>query len=1024
MLEIKRSTTLILTVFILCFFSSCRQDGEPKGTSPFSPEEALKTFKLPKGFKIQLVASEPLVKDPTEIAFDEKGQMYVAQMEDYPGENEPTGKIMLLVDEDGDGFYEKGTVFADNLPYVNGVMPWKGGVLVTSAPDIYFLKDTTGDGVADIREVVLTGFAFTNPQLRMSSLRYGLDNWVYGAYSRAGGGTWYTEFKDNKGSALKFLQAQDKQLPEIYPGTDYRFKPNEHIIEPSGGMSQFGLSFDASGNRFTVWNNIHMRHVVLENRYRKNNPYLTIASDMNNISDHGDAAQVFSSAKNMLDLHESEIGHFTSACGNLVYTGGLSFEAYQSAGFVCEPVSNIVHADKLSVEGASFIASRIQDKEEFLSSTDSWFRPVNLTLGPDGGLYVVDFYRKLVEHPDWISMADEEGFHTHAGVLTKADFAEGTDKGRIYRIVPDNFQYDYSKKINLSDESDENLVGNLASANMWLRINSQRMLVDCGNLQSVDLLIQSLKKSQSAESYIHHLWTLDGLNALDDSFVISGLNHTDPNVKRQALIMAEQRIDKKPIYNVIVDKLKDESPVVRFQALLTLGTTGFKTAEALAFIGESMKTNFNDPWFRYAALLNVNAMQSPVAWFEAFSKGALDTKEQEEGRRQFVGQLTSVVGAKGNDKEVSDLISAISALNRDDSGMLSASLSGLTDGLNRHNRAFRLSKETEGAFMSLLSFEQPEVLSKAVALAYHLTLSNSIELKRLLEEARNVVANEQTDVDQRILGLQLLGLAKSDFPFSTLSKVLSVNQPSAFQAAVLNVLLKNGSEQSDQLIINNWNMLSASNRDLVETAFLRTPKRINLLLEEVSNERVKKSWISRNMQNRLLQHSDGNIKEKAAQLFTASKSADRNKIIETYYSSTHSKGDPTKGKALFKTACSSCHVLEGVGSNYGPDLLSVSHQTKITLLTMILHPNNNLAPGYEGYLVETNDGRTLAGIISSEDEAGIVLRGPDGKEQTLVRSQIKAATPMSDSLMPEGLETSISVDEMTDLLEYLKTVSK
>src|SRR5690606_15995489 len=161
-------------VFIATICSCGQKIDEP----PYSPEDALSTFQIADGFKIELVASEPLIKDPTEIAFDEDGKMYVAQMQDYPSDGAPICNIMLLEDKDNDGYYETGTVFAENLAYVNGVMPWKKGVLVTSAPDIFYLEDTDGDGAADIKDVVLTGFAVTNPQLRMSSLRYGLDNWI------------------------------------------------------------------------------------------------------------------------------------------------------------------------------------------------------------------------------------------------------------------------------------------------------------------------------------------------------------------------------------------------------------------------------------------------------------------------------------------------------------------------------------------------------------------------------------------------------------------------------------------------------------------------------------------------------------------------------------------------------------------------------------------------------------------------------------------------------------------------------
>src|SRR5687768_9581109 len=288
-----RGWRMLLLIF---FFVSC----DKQKTPPLSPEDALKTFQLADGFGIELVASEPLITDPVEIAFDPEGRLWVAEMEDYPAEGEPGGRIMLLEDREGNGHYETGHVFADSLPYVNGVMPWRTGVLVTTAPDILYLEDTTGDHRADVREVVLTGFAFTNPQLRMSSLRYGLDNWIYGAYSRSGGQRGYPEFT-NHGRALRFPGNSLADSADIYPGTDFRFRPDSFQIAPAGGMSQFGMALDQHGNRFTVWNNIHARHVVIDGRYPAQNPSLKIGSLMSSVSDHGDAATVYSRAEHRLD---------------------------------------------------------------------------------------------------------------------------------------------------------------------------------------------------------------------------------------------------------------------------------------------------------------------------------------------------------------------------------------------------------------------------------------------------------------------------------------------------------------------------------------------------------------------------------------------------------------------------------------------------------------------------------------------------------------------------------------------------
>lgn len=1003
---------------LLIFFASCKED--QMGSPPFSPKEALSTFQLSEGFKIELVSSEPLIQDPTEIAFDEDGKMYVAQMEDYPADGDPTGRIMLLEDKDGDGFYESGTVFAEGLPYVNGVMPWKGGVLITSAPDIIFMKDTTGDGVADIKEVMITGFALTNPQLRMSSLRYGLDNWIYGAYSRSGGGRWYEEFRNKVGNPLHFPAKPDQELPVIVPGTDYRFLPDEHKIEPAGGMSQFGLSFDAVGNRFTVWNNSHIRHVVIDNRYKANNPYLRISNDMASIAAHGDAAQVYSIAKDMLDLHESEIGHFTSACGNCLYTGGLFKGNYANASFVCEPVSNLVHVDLLTPNGPTFEANRIEKEKEFLASTDSWFRPVNLTIGPDGGLYVVDFYRKLVEHPDWISMADEKGFYTNAGILQESDFFEGKELGRIYRVVPKDFNSKNTKRPVLSQASVEELVDYLNSPNKWLRTNAQRLLVDRQDKKAISTLNQFLTQEISAEGKIHSLWTLEGLNSLSKKTLLKALADEHAIVRKQAVLLAERRIEDKDIFEKLVQMAGDPDSFVQFQLALTLGNVANEQSSSFYALSKIAADNIQDPWFQAGVLLG--ASENSLRWYDAFKKFEGKNEQSRNGKYDFLNKITSIVGARYKTDELSSLFLQLNGLN--DSKVVEASLGGLLTGMQRHDLPIQLSGSGQQALFALITGKSSTVKELAVDIASRLQLINSSEVQSARKKAVSDANNETKAVEERIFAVKILGLDTRKVPFEVLAKILSTSQPSSLQLAVVDVLLKSQEARATTVLIQNWNMFTLKVRDAAEAGLLHRNDRLRDLLTAIDEGKIEPNSISKNTQNRLLQHANAEIKKDAEKVFKDAGGADRNDVIAEYHAAITQKGDISKGKVVFKASCSSCHILEGIGHNYGPDLLSVGHQTKITLMTMILHPNHNIAPGYEGYLVETVDGRTLAGIMGNESAAQIALRGSDGSDQVILRSNIKSISPMSDSLMPEGLESTISIEQMTDLLEYLKNIGQ
>ena len=1002
---------------------SCKEQQHQQ--PPYSPKDALSTFQLPEGYRIELVASEPLISDPVEVAFDEDGKMYVAQMDDYPSENmddygegkEPKSKIMLLEDKDGDGFYESGTAFAEGLPYANGVMPWKGGVLVTSAPDIYFLKDTNGDGKADVKKVVLTGFAVTNPQLRMGSLRYGLDNWIYAAYSRAGGGKWREEFK-GKGNPLQFPDKPGQELAKIFPGTNFRFQPDQFKVEPSGGMSQFGLSFDAFGNQFTDWNNVHIRHVVINDKYLSNNPFLSVGTTMAEISDHGNAAPVYSITKDMLNLHESEMGHFTSACGISEYTGNLFKGKYAKASFVCEPVSNLVHADVLSPDGPTFSAARAENEKEFLASTDSWFRPVNSTVGPDGGLYIVDFYRKLVEHPDWLAMADTSGFYTHAGKIKESDFLEGNDRGRVYRIVPKDYKAEKKKAPELSKVDVQTLVSYLDNPNAWWRINAQRLLVDSKDENAVPLIKNLLSKDISAEGKIHALWTLEGLNALSDTLLEKVFQDADPLVRKQAVLLAEKRMDNKDILQKIINASADSDPYVQFQVALTLSNVAKSNPEVFAALSKIISTHINDKWFQDAVLLG--ASENTVQWYEAYKDFRADNDSGNVGTKQFLSKITSVVGAKYNQNEMSSLVKMISQLK--DTGVIVSSLEGAVTGMKRNNDKMKLTGEAQSGLIGLISNQPANVRTVAIEMASRLKLAPYNDLANIIASSKTIAAEESQPVESRVLAIKVVGLDPAGIPFPLLERLLQSDQPSDIQLAVANVLLRNQNSASTDILMNKWNTFNPKVHDVVETGFLARTDRVKSLVKAIESGQIKPTWISRNTQNRLLKYSDTTIQETAKKLFKDTGGENREQVILAYNVSTTRNGDPAKGKAVFKTVCSVCHLLDGVGVNFGPDLHSISHQTKINLLTMILNPNHDIAAGYEGYTIETTDGRAFAGIIENESDNNIILKSPGGVVQTILKSNVRSMAPMPVSLMPEGLETSVNKDDMADLIEYIKTL--
>ncbi|HXI44554.1 MAG TPA: PVC-type heme-binding CxxCH protein, partial [Bryobacteraceae bacterium] len=360
---------ILLSVLAL---TACRKSGPP-----YSVADALKTFKVESGFHVEKFLAEPDVESPVAMDVDENGRVYVVEDRGYPlSTDNPLGRVKMIEDTNGDGIPDHVTIFADKLVMPTGVMRWKKGILVTDAPNVWYFEDTNGDGVADVRKLVLTGFAVTNPQHTVNNPVYGLDNWIYIAHEGPATAIIYKKQFGDRGSDIRFPERPD--LPGLTEhNRNVRMRPDTYQLEALSGSSQYGHAFDDWGHHFTTNNSDHARHEVIAARYLERNPDLPVFSAMQQIPDHGAAAKVYP-----ITLHPrfellTEVGQFTSACGITCYHGSL---------FVAEPVHNLAHQDLLSDAGGTFIAKRAHPDVEFLASTDAWFRPVNFYVGPDGAL--------------------------------------------------------------------------------------------------------------------------------------------------------------------------------------------------------------------------------------------------------------------------------------------------------------------------------------------------------------------------------------------------------------------------------------------------------------------------------------------------------------------------------------------------------------------------------------------------------------------------------------------------------------
>ncbi|MFN7138112.1 MAG: PVC-type heme-binding CxxCH protein, partial [Limisphaerales bacterium] len=380
------------------------------------PAQAEKTFVCRDGFQMQLLAAEPLVTDPVAAVYDENGLLYVVEMNDYPytdknthqawkdnTTDKPIGKIRVLEDTNGDGKFDKSTIFAENLSWPTGIACWKGGVFVTATPDIWYFKDTTGDGKADVQKKVFTGFRKYNVQAVMNNPLWGLDNKLYVAGASNGG---------------KVVPGDKPNAQPInISRNDYRIDPVTEEFELIAGGARFGNTFDNFGNRFICNIRNPAQQIVLDNSYFKRNPFLPVPSAIYDSRVPGDTlpiyrispvepwreerAQRWKVDPAQARTPRSELsggGVFTSASGITIYRGA-AYEQYSGDAFLGEVANNVIHRQKLTAAGVVFNAEPADGKAEFVASTDTWFRPVNFVNAPDGTLHVLDMYREVIEHP-------------------------------------------------------------------------------------------------------------------------------------------------------------------------------------------------------------------------------------------------------------------------------------------------------------------------------------------------------------------------------------------------------------------------------------------------------------------------------------------------------------------------------------------------------------------------------------------------------------------------------------------------
>ncbi len=971
----------------MLILTACRKSG-----APYNQAEAIKTFQIDPAYRIEPFACEPAIVSPVAMDFDENGRIFVVEDRGYPLSTEQRlGRVKLLTDTNGDGIPDRSTIFADNLTMPTGVMRWKKGILVTDAPDLIYFEDTDGDGKADIRRVVLTGFAITNPQHTVNNPVYGLDNWIYLAHENAATAIIFKDKFGDRGSDIRFPDRPGTpQLTEH--GRNVRLRPDTNELEALSGGSQFGQAFDDQGHHFTLNNSEHIRHEVIAARYLQRNPDLPVSTVMEQISDHGPAAKVFPTTLHPRFEMLTEAGQFTSACGLTQFHGAM---------FVAEPVHNLVHEDVLSEAGATFLAKRLREGVEFLSSTDAWFRPVNFMVGPDDALYLMDFYRLTIEHPEW--MATE--------TYNSKDLTQGIDRGRIYRIVPQSNSPAPPKNIHLGSASNRELVKALENPNPWWRRTAQRLLVDRNALDSAADLARLATASPAPVGRLHALWTLDGLHSLDAALIEKALDDSDAGVRENAIILSEPRLAAAPALAVkLIGMSNDPSPKVRFQLLCTLGFLNTNAAQAARDL--LLARDIEDRWVQLAAL-SASSGEAP----RLFKTAATETESK--GRANLFRQICSVIGVRKRSGEIQQVLMKVEGAAQPGAAWWrTASLEGLASGMRSGGRAGQEAQRP--LLLKIFESPDPAVRRASLQLLDMIGLPAGRAAEDALQRAIAIAQNSAADPELRADQIGLLAVTGSQPRQEMFQSLINANEPEQVQAAAVRAIGRIKGDDIGRLILARWRVLTGSARSAAADAMYLEPSRVKLLLAALQSGDVQPWTLAFRHKRRLLMHTDPAIREPARLLLEQS-AGEREKVVKRYEAALDKKADATRGQAVFKSICAKCHRLGGIGAQVGPDLATVQNRPKQMLLEDILIPSKSIAQGYEAYVIETFSGSMVDGVMGAQTPTSVALRHEDGKEDIIQRKDIKQMYVTNLSAMPGDLEKQIDIQQMADVLEYIKT---
>ncbi len=949
---------------------------------PLNAAEALQSIRVPDGFRVELIASEPMVKDPINVAFSPDGSAWVVEMADYPLGSGEGGRIKRLRDTDGNGTLDSVELFLTGLSYPTSVMPWRDGAIVIAAPDVLFARDTSGDGVADEREVLLTGIAESNPQHRASGFAVGLDGWL----------------NFTSGESTKELVSHRANKTYSVQHHDIAWNPDTGELRATAGDTQYIRARDDFGNWFGNSNSYPMYQFVVDSRYQ------TAASIAGDSKQHlltpAVAPPVFPRSRTVDRFNDLfAFNRFTSACSSMIVrTPGLGQEML-GAALVCEPVHNLVARFQVKPAGSSFVGERFEaDKSfDFFTSTDPFCRPVRAVNAPDGTVWILDMSRQVIEHPEWIPTAWQERLNVRSGEKL----------GRIYRVYHEGFSPKPLAPVvsKPHDLRSTELLPKLASDNGAIRELAQLTLMwSDKKAESPDTVAIATGLHRLAFEHPNPavraaaLGCLTSIDALAASDLISALDDRDPRVVRVALELSEPLLGSSDPSTaelrkqIVASAEKDRGPQVDLQWLLTtLALTPSETEDKLATVAAR---SIENSWI----IRSLSLCQDP-AQAKQLCAGLLSAARRPSGLPNSVfadiQQCTSRLWSRlGPDSQ--------SSLLNEHFGVLPAnSNSALTPPQLLLLTAYSESKGDA----------KPDKARQAVDLV----------LRKITENSLVRMMNEDAPEAERLVLINLLGcgLVAEEQSLQAVAKLVDARQLPSVQEAALLAARRINSAQVGAMLIQLWPRLTAEARSVAATSLLTRKPWVEQLVAALEKGDIKPTDLDVATGQQLKSYGDRKIRTRCELVF--GKPTARASVVTQFMSEMPKNAKPEDGKQSFADNCAVCHRPAEGKPLVGPSIDNLGHWSVEQWVTAILDPNRAIEPKFHHYIVLTVDGQVLAGVIQQRTAQSVRLAAVDGSEREVALANIEEIRDTGVSLMPEGLETKLTPEKLAALIAFLRS---